>query len=333
MNSQTNPNAAAADYLLQVNNLSASFVHGARSLAALKEVSFTLSRGERLGIVGESGAGKSLAAAALINLLSPPGKIDKGEIWFDGQNLLTLSPPQLRHIRGRHIATIFQDPMTTLNPVLTIGEQLTECLRAHHLDNDKNEYDKAVAALREVFIPAPESRMNAYPHELSGGMRQRVVIAAALICTPQLIIADEPTTALDVTIQADIMALLAHLCRSKNMALILITHDLSLVSQMTDNIAVMYSGQMVEQGATAAIINAPQHPYTRGLLASLLRRHNRRFYQIPGNMPPLSAIPAGCAFHPRCQYRQPICETQSPPPTIHNERTVACHFAAAIADE
>lgn len=297
-------------------------------MPALHGVSFSLSAGERLGVVGESGAGKSLAAAAVLNLIPSPGEITGGEVWFEGRDILSLSPSQMRAVRGRRIAMIFQDPLTTLNPVMTIGRQLTECLRAHKIADGDEARRIAVARLREVSIPSAEERMDAYPHELSGGMRQRVVIAAALICNPALIVADEPTTALDVTIQAEIMALLAALCESRGMALILISHDLGLVSQITDNILVMYAGRIVERGATTEVVSRPRHPYTRGLLASLTARAaGGRFYQIPGNMPSLDAVPEGCAFHPRCSFAKEICRAETP----REEDRVACHFTAAIA--
>ncbi|MGI9306146.1 MAG: ABC transporter ATP-binding protein [Gammaproteobacteria bacterium] len=319
--------------LLAAKNLRVRFPGANGALEALRGVSFSVAAGERLGIVGESGAGKSLAAAALLNLPPVSGEICGGEVLFEGRDLLTLPAEELRAVRGRRIAMIFQDPMTTLNPVLSIGRQLEECLEAHGIARGDKARETAVARLREVSIPSPEERMEAYPHELSGGMRQRVVIAAALICNPSLIVADEPTTALDVTIQADIMALLARLCESRRMALVLITHDLSLVAQMTGSILVMYSGLAVERGATAEVIARPHHPYTRGLLACLRRRGGGRFYQIPGNMPPLGAIPNGCAFHPRCRYAQEICRNNPPPPEIENGagRGAACHFTAEIA--
>lgn len=315
--------------LLSAEDLRVSFLRRRGVLPALRGVSFSLSAGERLGVVGESGAGKSLAAAALLDLIPPPGEISGGTVRFEGRDLLSLSSAELRTVRGRRIAMVFQDPLTTLNPVLTIGKQLTECLRAHGIADGKEAERIAAARLREVSIPSPEERMRAYPHELSGGMRQRVVIAAALICNPALIVADEPTTALDVTIQADIMALLAELCESRGMALLLISHDLSLVSQMTGKILVMYAGRIVERGATADVIARPRHPYTRGLLASLTRRAaGGKFYQIPGNMPPLDAVPEGCAFHPRCRFAKDVCRRETPNETAG----VACHFADKIAE-
>ena len=318
------------ELLLSARDLHVGFRRRHDILPALRGVSFSLSSGERLGIVGESGAGKSLAAAALLNLIPPPGQITGGEVLLEGRDLLLLPPEELRRVRGRRIAMIFQDPLTTLNPVLTIGRQLTECLQAHEVADGENAQQMAIARLREVAIPSPEERMHSYPHELSGGMRQRVVIAAAMICNPALIVADEPTTALDVSVQADIMALLARLCESRGMALILISHDLSLVSQMTDKILVMYAGRIVERGATAEVISRPRHPYTRGLLASLTRRAaGGKFYQIPGQMPPPDALPQGCAFHPRCDFARAICQQKTPP----EESGVACHFTAEISHE
>ncbi len=296
-------------------------------MPALSQVSFSLAAGERLGVVGESGAGKSLLAAAIINLISAPGKITGGAIKFNDQSLLTLSPAQMRPVRGRHIASIFQDPMTTLNPVMTIGAQLTECLRAHKIAEGAAAEKLAIARLREVAIPSPEQQLRAYPHELSGGMRQRIVIAAALITEPELIIADEPTTALDVTTQAEIMLLLAELCQRRRMGLMLITHDLSLLAQITDTIMVMYAGRIVERGNTAQVTQTPRHPYTRGLLAALGGRgEDGRFAQIHGNMPPLSDIPTGCAFHPRCNYARERCHHEMPALTDG----VACHFSEEI---
>ena len=316
--------------LLQANDIRLEFPQPHGALLALRSVSFSLAAGERLGVVGESGAGKSLLAHTLVNLPPPPGRIVGGEVLFEGEDLLALPPAKIRRIRGRRIAMIFQDPMTTLNPVLTVGEQLTECLEAHGIAAGAQARQLAVKRLRDVAIPSPEERMRAYPHELSGGMRQRVVIAAALITEPALIIADEPTTALDVTTQAEIMALLTSLCRQRGMSLMLITHDLSLLAQTTDSIMVMYSGLVIERGATAQVTHAPQHPYTQGLLASLLQRDGNRFYQIPGNMPPLAAIPSGCPFHPRCAHAKPRCTEQQPSLTATATAAVACHFAADI---
>lgn len=328
-------NANAGENLLTVSNLqmTLTLADGA-VLPALRAISFSLARSERLGVVGESGAGKSLLAQAIINLPPAAATIPAGEVWFGGNNLLGITDEALRQIRGRRIATIFQDPMTTLNPVLTIGEQLTEALDAHGIAERKSKdaRERAIARLREVAIPEAAERFYAYPHELSGGMRQRVVIAAALITEPALIIADEPTTALDVTTQAEIMALLTALCQKRQMGLILITHDLSLLSQTTDSIMVMYAGRVVEYGATAQVTRAARHPYTRGLLAALQNHDARgRFYQIPGNMPPLSAIPPGCAFHPRCTYARDACK-QTPPP-LQSNNTALSATACYRSDE
>lgn len=312
---KTDASMTTQSALINVCDLSAD-ITGADGIRrrALRGVSFDVKSGERLGIVGESGAGKSLLALSLLRLLPAAAEVCAGTIMFDGADILTLSAKQLRNVRGARMAMIFQDPMTTLNPVLTIGEQLAECARGC---NKKQAQALAVRRLREVAIPAAESRMRAYPHELSGGMRQRVVIAAALISEPDIIIADEPTTALDVTIQAEIMALLAGLCQKRKMALILITHDLSLASQMTDRLMVMYAGAAVECGKTADVITNPQHPYTRGLLAALPENYNnnggeKKFNQIPGRMPSLSDIPTGCAFHPRCNIADNNCQSQTP---------------------
>ncbi len=325
-NSDPPPQAAGGieEGLLTVRGLSAVF--GGRR--ALRGVSFSLSAGERLGIVGESGAGKSLLALSLLNLIAPPGKIDGGEILFCGRDILRMPEKELRAVRGARMAMVFQDPMTTLNPVLTVEEQLTECVLARGGVGKKEAREMALRRLREVAMPAAEARLRAYPHELSGGMRQRVVIAAALITNPLLLIADEPTTALDVTIQAEIMSLLAALCAGRQMALILITHDLSLASQMTDRLMVMYAGGVVESGATADVIRAPLHPYTRGLLAALPENQSGgRFNQIPGRMPSLAEVPGGCAFHPRCSIAREDCKIRTPVlEKAGGGRLVACPY-------
>lgn len=318
-------NKAAAAMLLRVTDLRMTLTVNDDRLAALRGVSLALAAGERLGVVGESGAGKSLLAQAIINLPPAAATIDSGEVWFDESDVLKLTAEQARRVRGRRIATIFQDPMTTLNPTLTVGRQLTELLEAHDIASGARARQMAVARLREVAIPSAEARFESYPHELSGGMRQRVVIAAALITEPALIIADEPTTALDVTTQAEIMALLSALCAKRQMGLILITHDLSLLSQTTDTIMVMYSGTVVEYGATDEVTRAPRHPYTRGLLASLQARSaDGRFYQIPGSMPPLARVPAGCPFHPRCDYAQESCRQTLPSLQTIDAIQIAC---------
>ena len=317
--------------LLEVKGLCVEFPLRHGNLQALRDVSFSLERGERLGIVGESGAGKSVAAFAILNLVGRPGRISAGGIHFEGQDLVRLSDQALRSIRGNRISMIFQDPMMTLNPVLTVGTQMIECLQTHMRMDRRAARERAVEKLREVQIPSPGERMDQYLHELSGGMRQRVVIAISLLTNPAIIIADEPTTALDVTIQAEIMELLTALCEDHQLGLILITHDLGVVARVTQRTLVMYAGRVVEEGATARIIDNPRHPYTRGLIAALPERTRpgEPLNQIPGVMPPLTAIPAGCAFHPRCPHALDICTEQVPGYTGSAHDRVACHWAAA----
>ncbi|WLQ11485.1 ABC transporter ATP-binding protein [Hahella aquimaris] len=314
--------------LLEVKNLEVKFGLRSGAVTALRDISFTVDRGQRLGIVGESGAGKSVAAFSILNLLSRPGFISGGEINFDGKNLLKMSPDELRNVRGNRISMIFQDPMMTLNPVLTVGDQMVECLQAHTRVSKVDAKKIALEKLKLVQIPSPEKRLDQYPHELSGGMKQRIIIAIALLLNPDIIIADEPTTALDVTIQAEIMDLLLELCKSQNLGLILITHDLGVVSQVTQQMIVMYAGKIIEQGPTKEIINDAQHPYTQGLINALPQQGvpGERLYQIPGAMPPLQRIPRGCAFHPRCAYAQERCEKEQPDFTISGGCRVACHM-------
>jgi len=296
--------------LLDVTDLEVSF--GANR--ALRGVSFALEKGERLGIVGESGAGKSMAAFAIINLISEPGEITGGQVVFDGQRLDTMETEALRAIRGDRIAMIFQDPMMTLNPVMTIGEQMVETLQAHRSMTKAEARRIAVEKLDLVAVPSPAARIDNYPHELSGGLRQRVVIAISLLCDPEIIIADEPTTALDVTIQAEIMALLMRLCETQDMGLILITHDLAVVSESCERIAVMYAGKIIEEGPVGAILQAPRHPYTRGLLGALPQMNSRGglLRQIRGSMPGIGDLPEGCAFHPRCDHAVERCQAVVP---------------------
>ena len=300
--------------LLEVKNLDVRFKTRHDDLRALRDVSFTLEKGERLGIVGESGAGKSVAAFAIINLISKPGYIHSGEVLFKGQNLANLSEKEIKEVRGNKICMIFQDPMMTLNPVLTIGTQMIECLRRHRKLSKAEAKKRAIERLRQVAIPSPEKRIDQYPHELSGGMRQRVVIAIALLTEPELIIADEPTTALDVTIQAEIMLLLRQLCEEQQVGLILITHDLGVVAQVTQRAIVMYAGRVAETGATQDIIHHARHPYTHGLINALPQqgKPGAKLAQIPGNMPSLINTPSGCAFNPRCEFANEQCRQQSP---------------------
>ncbi len=313
--------------LLSVRDLVVKFAMRNNTVTALNKISFDLARGERIGIVGESGAGKSITGFSILNLLSKPGYIDSGAITFDGEDITQMTDPQLRDIRGNRIAMIFQDPMVTLNPVLTIGQQMVETLQAHRRLSKSDAEQIAIAKLREVYIPAPEERLAQYPHELSGGMRQRIIIAIALLLDPQLIIADEPTTALDVTIQADIMELLLELCQSNKVSLILITHDLGVVSQMTERTLVVYAGRIIEAGPTREIINDPQHPYTQGLINALPQQTPRgeKLKQIPGAMPALSAVPDGCAFNPRCSFATDTCRKTVPEVTRIDHLEVACH--------
>ena len=314
--------------LLSVNNLEVAFPLRTGTVTAIRDVSFELNQGERLGIVGESGAGKSVSAFAILSLISKPGYMSAGKIYFDGICLSDLSESAMQQIRGNRISMIFQDPMMTLNPVLTIGTQMEETILAHSKTKRADARAIAVEKLRAVQIPSAETRLKQYPHELSGGMRQRVVIAIALLTDPQLIIADEPTTALDVTIQAEILELLLHLCNEFNVGLILITHDLGVVSQVTQRVLVMYAGRVIERGKTSSIIENPKHPYTQGLIAALpeMTTRGEKLNQIPGVMPTLQDIPSGCPFHNRCKFVQHICRTTVPELKAHDSRSVACHF-------
>ena len=314
--------------LLSVKNLEVVFPLRTGRVTAIRDVSFDLSKGERVGIVGESGAGKSISAFAILNLISKPGFLSNGRIDFDGINLAEADEDTLRSIRGNRISMIFQDPMMTLNPVLTIGTQMEETILAHK-SVSRNEARKiALNKLEAVRIPSAGSRLKQYPHQLSGGMRQRVVIAIALSTNPQLIIADEPTTALDVTIQAEILELMLQLCNDYDVGLILISHDLGVVYQVTQRILVMYAGSIIERGLTSEIINRPSHPYTRGLIDALpeMARSGARLNQIPGVMPSLGAIPTGCPFHDRCQFARDICRTDFPESRGQKQHSVSCHF-------
>ena len=316
-------------HLLEVNDLEVNFALRWGDLTAIDGVSFTLDRGEKLGLVGESGAGKSVTGFSIINLISKPGYISGGSIIFEGRDLSRLRREEMRRIRGDRISMIFQDPMMTLNPVFTIGTQMAETVLAHRNVSKHDALDLALDKLEKVYIPSPEKRLTQYPHEMSGGMRQRIVVAIALLTDPALIIADEPTTALDVTIQAGIMDLLQELCDAENMGLILITHDLAVVSQVTEKIAVMYAGRIIEMGPTEEIVNRPRHPYTKGLISSLPwgRKAADRLTQIPGMMPTLTDIPPGCAFHPRCTVREAHCLEKRPDlqPDQARDHVVACH--------
>ena len=288
--------------LLQVKNLRIEFPTRRGTLVAVDDISFDIAAGEVLGVVGESGAGKSLTGAAVIGLLEPPGRIAGGEILLDGRRIDNLPFEEMRKIRGREIGAIFQDPLTSLNPLYTIGRQITETIETH-LDLTHNQARaRAIELLQEVGIPAADKRIDHYPHQFSGGMRQRVVISLALAANPKLIIADEPTTALDVSIQAQIITLLKKLGREHGTAVLLVTHDMGVIAETADRVAVMYAGRIAEIGPVAEVIHHPQHPYTIGLMGAIpsVGDSNERLAQIDGAMPRLTAIPAGCAFNPRC---------------------------------
>jgi len=301
-------------HLLEVTGLSTHFPTREGLVRAVDDVSFYLDRGELLGLVGESGCGKSMTALSIMRLIAPPGKIVAGEILFDGQNLLQLSNAAMRDVRGNDIAMIFQDPMTSLNPVFTVGEQIAEALRLHRGLSRKAARLATVEAMREVSIPDPALRADDYPHQLSGGMRQRVMIAMALACDPKLLIADEPTTALDVTIQAQILELLNNLQRNRDLAILLITHDLGVVAEVANRVAVMYTGKIVEESPVAELFARPKHPYTEGLLQSvpkLTAEHvakSVRLQTIEGTVPKPTKLPPGCHFEPRCRHRMPRCK-------------------------
>ncbi|THB80252.1 MAG: ABC transporter ATP-binding protein [Desulfobacteraceae bacterium] len=316
-------------HLLEVKNLEVKFALRFGDITAINDVSFTLDKRERLGLVGESGAGKSVTGFSIINLISKPGFISKGSIWFEGNEISKYNDAQMREIRGNRIAMIFQDPMMTLNPVFTIGFQMVETLLAHRNISRAEARAIALEKLKKVHIPSPEQRLDQYPHELSGGMRQRVIIAISLLSDPAIIIADEPTTALDVTIQAEIMDLLQELCETDNMGLILITHDLGVVSQVTQKIAVMYAGKIIEFGPTDQVVHNPVHPYTIGLIGSIPGSipPGQDLKQIPGMMPTLTDIPPGCAFNPRCELKQDIC-TRETPVLMEKQNGImaACHM-------
>ena len=318
--------------LLEVKDLDVRFAVRGGDLKALRGISFTLDKGERLGLVGESGAGKSVAAFSILNLIAQPGYIAGGQILFEGKNLAAMSERELRKIRGNRIAMIFQDPMMTLNPVLSIGTQMVEAIKAHRRISTKDARAIAVDKLRKVQIPSPEKRLDQYPHELSGGMRQRVIIAIALLLDPEIIIADEPTTALDVTIQAEIMALLLNLCEQEQVALMLITHDLGVVSQVSQRMLVMYSGRIIEQGPTREIINNARHPYTQGLIKALpqMGEPGARLFQIPGAMPSLKNVPPGCPFNPRCQFVTDECLITMPEYVRAGNVDVACYEVSRL---
>ena len=314
--------------LLSVTDLTVEFVTRRGVLRALDGVSFEIARGEVLGVVGESGAGKSVTGAAVIGLIDPPGRIAGGEVRLWGDRIDNLPAEAIRRIRGKRIGMIFQDPLTSLNPLYRIGDQLVETIRTHTDLSGTAARKRAIDLLAEVGIPAPEKRIDGYPHQFSGGMRQRVVIALALCADPELIIADEPTTALDVSVQAQIITVLKRLCRDHGTAVMLVTHDMGVIAETADRVAVMYAGRIIEIGPVADVVRNPLHPYAKGLMGAIpsLVGTEGRLAQIPGSMPRLSAIPAGCAFNPRCPSVFAPCRTVRPDLTAYGRHPVACHL-------
>jgi peptide/nickel transport system ATP-binding protein len=316
--------------LLDVQNLVVEFPTRRGVLRALDEISFSIAPGEILGVVGESGAGKSLTGAAIIGLLEPPGRVASGQILFDGKRIDQLTQDQMRPIRGKQIGAIFQDPLTTLNPLISVGNQLIETMQVHLKLSDRDARARAVKWLEEVGIPAAAERVNAYPHEFSGGMRQRVVIALALCAEPRLVIADEPTTALDVSIQAQIISLLKNLTASHGTSVMLVTHDMGVIAETCDRVAVMYAGRICEIGPVRDVVQHPNHPYTEGLMGSIpsLETRVERLRQIDGSMPRLNAIPRGCAFNPRCTKVIARCMEERPALMPAGATEAACWVAA-----
>jgi oligopeptide/dipeptide ABC transporter ATP-binding protein len=316
--------------LLSVSRLKTYFYTSEGVAKAVDDVSFTLGRGQTLGLVGESGCGKSVTALSIMRLVDdPPGKIVAGEIRLEGANLLELSRPAMRQIRGRDISMIFQEPMTSLNPVFTVGSQVSEAIQFHQNMARREIWNKSIEMLRLVGIPSPDRRMSDYPHQLSGGMRQRIMIAMALACNPKVLIADEPTTALDVTIQAQIMDLMAGLQEKLKTAVLLITHDLALVAETTQRVVVMYLGKVVEHASTPALFDEPLHPYTRGLMRSIPQIHEKHsktrvLWEIPGNVPSLIDLPPGCHFSGRCERRMARCAEAPPFFEVKPQHWVRC---------
>jgi oligopeptide/dipeptide ABC transporter ATP-binding protein len=318
---------------LEIQNLTVSFSTTKGKLIAVNGISFHLNPGETLALVGESGCGKTVSALSILRLLpEPPAEILSGKIIFDGQDLLSLRAKVLQDLRGHSISMIFQDPMTSLNPVLTVGEQIAETLLRHTAMNRREALQKSADLLSRVELPSPKEKLQYYPHQLSGGMRQRVMIAMALACAPRVLIADEPTTALDVLIQAQILELLENLKKETGMSILIITHDLGVVAEIAQRVLVMYAGEIVESGPAKALLKSPFHPYTKGLIASIpklgtKKRPGARLEGIPGNVPSLDQRPSGCPFYPRCSWAMEICKTQNPQlRMIEAQRQVSCHL-------
>jgi peptide/nickel transport system ATP-binding protein len=316
------------DILLSVRNLRVEFNTRRGTLTALRDVSFDIRRGEVLGIVGESGAGKSMTGSAIMHLIPRPGRISGGEIHLGDRRIDNLGHAEIEAIRGRHIGMVFQDPLTSLNPLMKVGEHLMETMRVHLGLSRRAARDRAVELLTEVGIPDPAVRMDAYPHEFSGGQRQRVVIALALCAGPELVIADEPTTALDVSVQAQIIRLIRKLCETHGTAFMLITHDMGMIAETADRVAVMYAGRVAEIGKVADVVKSPLHPYAQGLMGAIpsLESDEPRLRQIPGSMPSLSATPKGCAFNPRCERVMNICRVDQPELAGRWGHMAACHL-------
>lgn len=316
--------------VIDVRNLKVEFPGRRGTVTALSDISLSIRPGEILGVVGESGAGKSMTGLAIQGLLEKPGRIADGEIWLGSRRIDQLDDRAMESIRGREIGAIFQDPLTSLNPLFTVGAQLVETIRQHLPLSKRDAKARAVQLLRDVGIPSPEERVDHHPHQFSGGMRQRVVIALALAASPKLIIADEPTTALDVSIQAQIISLLRKLCKEKQTAVMLVTHDMGVIAEAADRVAVLYAGRLIEVGPVEQVLHAPRHPYTQGLMASIpsLGARVERLNQIDGAMPRLDAIPPGCAFNPRCGFSGPRCLRERPELEAVDDGASACWMNA-----
>jgi oligopeptide/dipeptide ABC transporter ATP-binding protein len=319
--------------LLDVQHLTTVFDVNGRSLPVVDDVTFTVGRGETLGLVGESGSGKSMTAWSILRLVPPPGRIAAGRVVFEGRDLLSLPEPALREVRGARIGLVLQEPASALNPVFTIGEQIAEAMTVHGVPR-RQARARSVELLAAVKVPDASARLGDYPHQLSGGLQQRVVLAMAIACHPALLIADEPTTALDATVQAQVLDLLAEMRRRLDLAMLLVTHDLGVLAALADRVAVMYAGRLVEQGPVREIFDSPAHPYTRALLAAARSTGTGgRLQALDGSVPPLHALPSGCAFAPRCRDRQPVCDRQAPAIVpLGDAREARCHVLGAITD-
>lgn len=324
--------------LLEVRGLGVELASRRGAVLALENVSFSLQSGEILGMVGESGAGKSLTGASITGLLPPSGRMVSGEVWFAGRRIDPQNDQAMRQVRGRQIGAIFQDPLTALNPLMSIGKQLVQTLQTHFPLDGERARQRAVALLAQTGVPAPELRLRQYPHQLSGGLRQRVVMALALAAEPQLLIADEPTTALDVSVQAQVMAMIKQLARERGLAVLLITHDMGVVAELCDRVAVVYAGRIVEMGPVTQVLHQPAHPYTAGLMGAIpeVGSHRARLVQIAGAMPRPADRPAGCAFHPRCGAARPNCAIDLPElrplRALDGDRELACWWPLVPAD-